>query len=331
MMQDIDFVITWVDGNDPAWKAEREKYISGNDDATEVRFRDWGLLRYWFRCVEKFAPWVRKIHFVTCGQLPDWLNTEHPKLNCVNHKDFIPEQYLPTFNSRAIEVFLHNIPGLAEQFVYFNDDMFIVKPVKPEYFFREGLPCDSFGLDCICFEDDTIGWGVASDIAVINNHFNLRDVLWKNRRKIFSVKNGIRQVNRSLILGALYPFFPGIRFNHAPLSYLKSSFQTVWAAESSLMEEAARCRFRSKATVNHFVVKYWQLASGQFVPVNSNRHCCVQLTDSNIGEAASIITSQRYQTICLNDTKNVTDIAKASETLISMFEIIVSDISEYEK
>ena len=62
----IDFVIAWVDGNDPAWRAEKDKYdLRPSKGSAEVRFRDWNNLRYWFRGVEKFAPWVRKVHFVT--------------------------------------------------------------------------------------------------------------------------------------------------------------------------------------------------------------------------------------------------------------------------
>lgn len=133
----IDFVIIWVDGNDPAWRAVKNQYVPrpvGEDDQ-EVRYRDWDNLQYWFRSVEKYTPWVRKIHFVTWGHLPKWLNVNHPKLHIVNHKDYIPEKYLPTFNSHTIEMNLHRIEGLAEQFVYFNDDMFLLKPVYMEDFF----------------------------------------------------------------------------------------------------------------------------------------------------------------------------------------------------
>lgn len=135
---DIDFVITWVDMNDPKWQEDFAKY-SGNRDNTkngvsEARFRDYGLLRYWFRGVEKFAPWVRKIHFVTCGQKPEWLDENNPKIHLVNHKDYIPEQFLPTFNSVVIEYYLHRIPGLAEHFVYFNDDVHIINTIGTERF-----------------------------------------------------------------------------------------------------------------------------------------------------------------------------------------------------
>ena len=95
---EIDFVITWVDGSDPAWLREKAAY-GGQEinertpsvDARDVRYLDHGLLRYWFRGVEKFAPWVRKIHFVTWGHLPAWLDTGHPKLHIVRHEDYIPK------------------------------------------------------------------------------------------------------------------------------------------------------------------------------------------------------------------------------------------------
>src|SRR5690606_21274687 len=93
-----------------------------------------------FRGVDKFAPWVRNIHFVTCGQQPDWLDTSHPKLRMVNHKDYIPNQFLPCFNSSLIEIYLHRIPGLAEHFVYFNDDFFIIKELPLDRSFTDGLP-----------------------------------------------------------------------------------------------------------------------------------------------------------------------------------------------
>ncbi|MCD7918038.1 MAG: Stealth CR1 domain-containing protein, partial [Clostridiales bacterium] len=87
----IDFVVTWVDGSDPEWQRQQQRYRSNpidNGDAPN-RSRDWGLLRYWFRGVETFAPWVHRVYFVTCGQRPDWLNVNHPKLTLVDHQDYI--------------------------------------------------------------------------------------------------------------------------------------------------------------------------------------------------------------------------------------------------
>ena len=80
------------------------------------------IFRYWFRAVERYAPWVNKVFLVTNGKFPDWINPDNPKLVLVKHDDYIPEEYLPTFNSCAIELHLHRIKDLSEHFVYFNDD-----------------------------------------------------------------------------------------------------------------------------------------------------------------------------------------------------------------
>ena len=141
MRDKIDFVILWVDGNDSKWKRRRAFFSPEEKDngSTENRFRDWGLLRYWFRGAECFAPWVNRIFFVTDGQIPPWLNREHPRLRIVSHEEYIPPQYLPTFNSNVIELWLHRIPELAEQFVLFNDDMYLIAPVASEDFFKRGF------------------------------------------------------------------------------------------------------------------------------------------------------------------------------------------------
>ena len=107
----IDFVITWVDGSDEKWLAEKRAIAEGQPslekprfDSSDLRFRnDFDFLKYWFRGVEKFAPWVNRIFFVTAGHLPDWLNPDHPKLKIIHHSDFIPKEFLPTFNSHTIE------------------------------------------------------------------------------------------------------------------------------------------------------------------------------------------------------------------------------------
>ena len=87
---DIDFVILWVDGNDPDWQAEKSRYQSEKEDDSNTvnRYRDWNLLPYWFRAVENFAPWVRKIHFVTWGHVPKFLQLDNSKLHIVRHDEF---------------------------------------------------------------------------------------------------------------------------------------------------------------------------------------------------------------------------------------------------
>ena len=172
----IDFVITWVDGSDEKWLAEKRAFAEGRPliektsstskrafaenqpstknqpsiigrpslekprfDSSDLRFRnDFDFLKYWFRGVEKFAPWVNRIFFVTAGHLPDWLNPDHPKLKIIHHSDFIPKEFLPTFNSHTIENNLHRIAELSENFVYFNDDFYLLRKTRSEDFFKDG-------------------------------------------------------------------------------------------------------------------------------------------------------------------------------------------------
>ena len=92
----IDFIVTWVDGGDPEWLRNKARFLGDEHDRERIdtsaeRYREWGHLRYWFRAVEKYAPWVNRIHYITCGHIPEWLNTEAPKLNLVRYEDYVPQ------------------------------------------------------------------------------------------------------------------------------------------------------------------------------------------------------------------------------------------------
>ena len=149
-MIDIDLVYLWVNGNDPQWRAKRDACIGRATTQTENcdgRSADNDELRYSLRSVEKYAPWIRRIFIVTDNQTPQWLDTSHPKIQIVDHKEILPPESLPCFNSVVIEHHLHRIPGLAEHFLYANDDMFLNKPVGPETFFtQDGFPIVRFNL-----------------------------------------------------------------------------------------------------------------------------------------------------------------------------------------
>ena len=146
MDYEIDCVILWVDGADEKWKKRKDFYsrefVEFQQDAGDDRFRDWDTLRFLYRGLDKFAPWFRRIYLVTDRQVPAWLNLNDNKIYVVDHREFIPEEYLPTFNSHTIEMNLHRIKGLSEYFVYFNDDMFLLNRVEPQLFFNNRLPCD---------------------------------------------------------------------------------------------------------------------------------------------------------------------------------------------
>ena len=132
----MDVVITYVDGLDPLWQKDYEEHT--NIPILEKRFRDWGTLRYLMRGVAVNMPFIRKVHLVVArdSQVPKWVNRN--EVNVVLHKDIIPEKFLPTFNCNPIELHLHRIKDLDEQYVYFNDDVFPLKKCEPTDFFVDG-------------------------------------------------------------------------------------------------------------------------------------------------------------------------------------------------
>ena len=327
----IDFVMIWVDGNDPEWRREKSKYDGKVITASnsEVRFRDWDNLQYWFRGVEKYAPWVNKIHFVTWGHIPQWLDTTNPKLNIVKHTDFIPEEYLPTFSSHTIELNLHRIEGLAEQFVYFNDDMFLTAPVKPEDFFKDGKPCDIAALDCIFFGKDSAGSFNGADITVINSHFKKKRILKRDWRKWYNLKNGVRSVIKTVLLYP-WPWFPGLLYQHACNSFLKSTFTTVWAKEFELLDQTCSHRFRKQGDLNQWVMKFWQLAEGNFEVRREKFAYCYHVKESNFEKLLQDIPSGRHSLLCVNDTARTINFEDKKAKLKVVLEDCFSEISSFE-
>jgi hypothetical protein len=153
-MPEIDFVITWVDGSDPAHVAARARF-SGEDAAThrhaahQTRFRDNGEIYYLIASILKYAPFVRRIHLVTDDQKPPLLDSfaaaglcDPAFIELVSHEIIFRglDVARPTFNSRVIEAAMWRIPGLSEHFIYANDDMFLNAPLSAENFFRDGRP-----------------------------------------------------------------------------------------------------------------------------------------------------------------------------------------------
>lgn len=136
---DIDMVFSWVDGSQSEFQRQRAaqmaEYVVGEGDDGPARYRHVDELRYALRSVHMYAPWVRRIFIATDSPAPAWLR-EHPKVTIVRSEEFFADpSVLPTHNSHAVESQLHRIEGLAEHFLYSNDDMFFGRPVTPEMFF----------------------------------------------------------------------------------------------------------------------------------------------------------------------------------------------------
>jgi len=142
-MNTVDLVVPYVDSSDSQWQELFTKYNPDkNAELEEVnarnRFRGQGqFFRFWFRCVEKNMPWIRKIHLIVQSesQIPSWIDRE--KVHIVFHSDIIPAEFLPTFNSTCIEMFLWKIEDLSEKFIYANDDFYVVRKTSENDFFKE--------------------------------------------------------------------------------------------------------------------------------------------------------------------------------------------------
>ena len=297
----MDFVLTWVDGSDPDWLKEKKKYDGSgvSVDNQRKRYEDLGLLRYWFRGVEQCAPWVRRIYFVTFGHVPDWLNTSHEKLRVVDHWSFIPGAYLPTFNSNAIDVNLHRLPGLSDRFVYFNDDVFLLKRAVPEDFFIGELPRDLLAFQPVIAndEDGFMPYIYLNNSMILAKHFKKRPGVAKAPLHYFHP--GYPPLY--FCYNALELFFPkytGFFTTHGPSPLRKDTIETIWKEEFLALDQTSKNRFRSRTDVSQYLFREWQKLSGDFVPSNiakDLRH--IPITDEKWKRQGL------YQTIAKRKTK----------------------------
>ena len=330
MNQNIDFVITWVDGNDPIWIEKKQSYLPNYDNGmnTSSRYRDWGILKYWFRAVEENTPWVNKVYFVTEGHIPDWLNVQCDKLVIVKHEDYIDNEFLPTFNSNVIELNLYKIQGLSELFVNFNDDMFINKPLLPNDFFEKSIPKDIGVFSPIVPKRGSIASIVSNNIEILNGNFSMNKVLRNNWFKFFNFKYGKHLLKNFCVLP--WSNILGFYDNHIPISYNKKFFEIVWRKEGKLLKEVSMHKFRQKDDVNHWLIRYWQLCMGHFSP-RSTKFGNYYDISSDIKDIIKEIQCPKYSVICLNDNDDVEDFENYKSKLLEVFENRYPVKSSFEK
>lgn len=183
---DVDIVYTWVDDSDSAWRARRNAALEAEtgqvvkDGASDSRFKNRDELRYSLRSINMYAPWARKIWIVTDDQVPSWLNEEFSNVSVVSHQEIWGSTPgLPTFNSHAIESRLHHIEGLAEHYVYFNDDVFLAQLAdRGRFFTASGLIRASFAGPFLS-EWPVQEWEVSTTVAGKNIRAALQPIFGK--------------------------------------------------------------------------------------------------------------------------------------------------------
>ncbi len=334
MQQEIDFVITWVDGNDPEWQREfhRCKVDVGKEpvDISPTRYQDWELLPFLFRGIERFAPWVRTVHFVTNGQLPEWLNRSAPKLHCVSHAEFMSPESLPTFSSHPIELQLHKIPGLAEQFVYFNDDIFLLRPIEPSFFFQEGRRVDMACEERLLYLHTGIMEQInANNLCELNRCFPQKGLCIEQNREKWG-----RHPGKGCLANHFWrrsSAFVGFSIDHLALALTKRLYETVWENCGDVLEATVRRKFRSPHDVNSWLLRYWSFASGDFCPSKELMGKYFDMKDGQNHALIKAIRQQEYPMICANDTRRYRRFEQLKTGLQDAFEKILPDASSFEK
>lgn len=309
---DIDFVYLWVDGSDPVWQAKRNAWIGKAEKKSAVncegRYANNDELKYSLRSLEMYAPWIRKIFIVTDNQIPNWLDTSHPRIKIIDHKEIMPAQSLPCFNSRLIEHFLCQIPELAEHFLYGNDDMYINKPVSPDTFFAsDGLPIIRFNR---------------RPFRKFSLWFKEKVLCKKLSNYVMAIKNTAELVERK------YGIYFGGKTHHNIDSYLKSNCLRVREVFKEEIGATLQNRVRKADDVQRNIYSYVPLAEKR-----GHLHYVTQKTSFrlHIQNERHYGKLERFNPIffCMNDSEYAedTDRRMASEFLDRRF----PEKSQFEK
>lgn len=292
----MDVVITYVDGRDAAWRASYEATVGAIEP--EKRFRDWGTLKYLLRGVERFMPFVEKVHLVVAseGQVPAWV--DRGTVDVVLHGDIIPAEFLPTFNSTAIEMFLHRIPGLSEEYLYFNDDMFPVSPMEAEEFFEDGQACV----------------GMARHVVTGNHLYRLQT---RNSDRLARKAAGLRPS----------PVF--LRPQHTASPMLRSCCEEVFqACEQTILESISRTR--EPQNLNQYLFCDYQFHTGRAMEKRiSNRH--FSLATASVGKICEFLRNPTSSIACINDVRMSDSVFESTRAaLLDAFEGLLPDKSKFE-
>ena len=322
----IDIVILWVDGNDEKWLEEKNSYLQIKGDSNINRFRDCDNLQYLFRGIEKYAPWINNIFFVTWGHLPKWLNKNNPKIKVVKHEEFIPKEYLPTFNSNVIEMNLHRIKGLSSKFILFNDDLFILKHIKPSDFFKNELPKDMY-IEYFKKNSSRRHNVLRNNYSnIIEKYFNKKKFIKNNLLKVFNFRYGLKNFNTLKMLK--HKEFKDIYTQHLTQPFIKETFNKVWDKEYEKIDEACHNKFRADSDIGYAICRYWQILSGKFAPARRIGKYFIMNNDNT--KLIKTIKNHKYKIICINDAKINIDFEKSKKEINESFAQIFKEKSSYE-
>jgi hypothetical protein len=343
-MEKIDFVLPWVDSSDPKWQRSRDQYKYGKDhhDANaEARFRDMETLKYALRAIEVHCPWYHRIHLITEGHAPSWLDLSHEKITLVTHEElFIDSSHLPVFNSSAIEMNLVNLKGLTEKFIYMNDDFIIFNPVEQTRFFQKGKPVDFFSHHSlprgrfyeILKGRDTWIHSLNNNLALLNRMFA---PIKPRKHSLFHHTYSFADKAHNFLLRYLFQRLIWINHWHHPQPMLKQTLHNVYNAFSDAMMQCSQNRFRSEQDLTQYIYRYWQLIKGDFYPHKHNDGLVANLDSLNIlmEMIEELETNRDIHFVCFNDSVDLPDkeYQQVKETLLSFLKKHFPDKASFER
>ena len=264
----MDIVITYVNGLDPVWQRDYEQYT--NQPVLEKRFRDWGTLRYLFRGIAENMPFIRKVHLVVSheSQVPEWVNRD--EVHIVLHKDIIPAEYLPTFNCNPIEMHLHRIEDLDEEYLYFNDDMFPMRQCQPTDFFRNGQGV--LGMSRHLF-----AWDMFKSIC----------------------RNSDRLACKAL---GLKPSITFLRPQHICSPMLKSVCEELYGKVTEEIAKTSSSRTRTAEDLNQYLFLDYMYLKGLLINKrHSKKHFSVGIVTGE--KLRNFVTKPSHKLVCVNDVQ----------------------------
>ena len=296
----VDVVYTWVDSTDPEWQAARNTWAErqhiemqswGNDE----RYVDRDELRYSLRSLCAYAPFVRNVYIVTAGHQPGWLDSTHGRIRVVTHAEIFPNANdLPTFNSHAIEACLHRIPDLSENFLYFNDDVFLGRETSIDSFFtKSGLIKSRFSPLHVAATEKPGQSAIPTDWASYN---------------------AVRLIARDF----------GLRFDrklsHVPIPMKRSLLQEIEDKYPASVANTRSARFRSASdlALPSMLAHYYGIANGYAVEWAGEGDECfyVDTGRHDFRSQLEIITQTEPLFVCLNVTGTHADIDLDTQAIL---------------
>lgn len=307
---EVDLVYLWVDDSDPKWKAKKNKLLGeesfNKDSIDDCRFKNNDELKYSLRSVEKYAPWINNIYVVTDNQIPEWLNTDHPKIKIVDHKEILPAEALPTFNAYVIEYGLPFIKGLSENFLFANDDMFIWNEVDKDFFFKNGKPICRLGS------------------KIYNKPY--RHIYGGNIVKTYKMMKEKYGID--------IPYFP----HHNIDAYNKTLFKQCIEEFKDEYEKTLKHNFREMGDLSRMIVSYYSIYKDGAEEKHVGQNWLCKLLKLQLGESCLVnlkqssmqkILKSKAKLMCINDTRKTTDNDRKS--IKAVLEKKFPKKSEYER